>query len=188
MKKLIVAAVIAVTAVVTQAATVSWTLTGVQKGGENVSGTMYFLTDTDISRSSILALAGGGATAMKEALAAEGTHAFKWTVSDGTGTMTNTDAKRPSNADLGLSDTTGYNFYAVIFDTDEITEASNFFVTALKSASTMSGTSNKVVGLGAQTTASNAKGAWNAVAAPEPTSGLLLLLGMAGLALRRRRS
>ena len=30
--------------------------------------------------------------------------------------------------------------------------------------------------------------AWSTAAVPEPTSGLLMLLGMAGLALRRRRA
>jgi hypothetical protein len=39
-----------------------------------------------------------------------------------------------------------------------------------------------------QATSSKAEGAWQAVAVPEPTSGLLMLVGLAGLALRRRRS
>ena len=36
--------------------------------------------------------------------------------------------------------------------------------------------------------ATSAANGWAAVAVPEPTSGLLMLLGMAGLALRRRRA
>ena len=42
------------------------------------------------------------------------------------------------------------------------------------------------IAFGSQKTASQASGGWAAV--PEPTSGLLMLLGIAGLALKRKRA
>ena len=49
-------------------------------------------------------------------------------------------------------------------------------------------TSTQSIAFGNMSTASQASGAWTTAAVPEPTSGLLMLLGMAGLALRRRRA
>ena len=43
-------------------------------------------------------------------------------------------------------------------------------------------------GVGKLDSAVAAAGAWTTAAVPEPTSGLLMLLGIAGLALRRRRA
>lgn len=43
-------------------------------------------------------------------------------------------------------------------------------------------------GAGALDSATAAAGAWTTASVPEPTSGLLMLLGIAGLALRRRRA
>ena len=69
--------------------------------------------------------------------------------------------------------------------------ASNYYIVnggATKSVSFTSSTGAKNLAFGSQATATQAAGAWTATAVPEPTSGLLMLLGMAGLALRRRRA
>ena len=81
--------------------------------------------------------------------------------------------------------------FAVIFDAADAASASNYYLVnagATKSVSFTSSTGAKNLAFGSQATATQAAGAWTAVAVPEPTSGLLMLLGMAGLALRRRRA
>lgn len=98
------------------------------------------------------------------------------TVSSGTISNTTTEFDVTAVAD------TSYDFYFVItttYDSKEVT-----FTSATKAVKALDvGTAN--IAFGNMTTQTQASGAWAAV--PEPTSGLLMLLGMAGLALRRKR-
>lgn len=88
-----------------------------------------------------------------------------------------------------ISDLTGTSasIFTVIFDTqaagDTIDTAQNYIMSEVVTANTYSGTD-------APTTASfdAAFGESKYQAIPEPTSGLLLLLGVAGLALKRKRA
>ena len=68
-----------------------------------------------------------------------------------------------------------YTFYYTMEDA-----AGNVFTSGTKNGKAMA-TSTPVLGF-------SSTGSWTAAAIPEPTSGLLMLLGMAGLALRRRRA
>ena len=72
---------------------------------------------------------------------------------------------------------TYYDFYFVIEDSGKSFTSSTKNVLAQESATAS-------IGFGNMATATQTSGNWAAV--PEPTSGLLMLLGMAGLALRRR--
>ena len=91
------------------------------------------------------------------------------------------------NTTLGLADGKDYSVYLMIFDTAAVTDSSKFFVTEAKDLSTYSGADDLAqVKWGSQAGATS----WASVsgsAVPEPTSGLLMLVGLAGLALRRGR-
>ena len=195
MKKLMFMLAAVATAVAAQAATVSWTISGVtEKGTALTQGHVYmFFADSAASAASEIAaitgLAGKGATAVTAGLSGSVWDDTKKATAAGNFSMGKSAAlggyTLPSNADLGLSGETTYYAYAVIFDTETITDASNFIVTSATSAATKGDGSSLTTNfnLGSQASAT-----WNATAAPEPTSGLLMLVGLAGLALRRRRA
>ena len=79
--------------------------------------------------------------------------------------------------------------FAVVVDSTDLASAENYFLAsggAEKTATFTSATGTKVLAWGDQTSYTQGAGKWTATTVPEPTSGLLLLLGMAGLALRRK--
>ncbi len=189
MKKLIVMLSIAVAAFMSHAAAVYWTCSNVYAGNtsDTVTGVAYFLTTDMLAYADAQALQGKGASAITAALGS----AYSYQGSAGAFGKATTDAV--SNATLGLSDATTYTAYLMIFDTASITDSSNFYLTDTKSLTTMSGTSTASVKFGSQKTNSQASGSWSSASGggadgPEPTSGLLLLVGAGILGLRRKRA
>ncbi len=183
MKKLMIALAAIAMAIGVQAASVKWTATNVYAGNstDKVGGVAYFLTTDMASTDSWANLK--TASEFQTALAGK----YSWTPSTA-GTYSITSAGAVPNATLGLEDGTAYTAYLLIFDTATITDESKYYITNTKEFSTYNGTSTASIAFGTQANASQAAGGWATVAVPEPTSGLLMLLGMAGLALRRRRA
>ena len=181
MKKLMFILAAAVATVTVQAASVSWTCTNVKDGdGNAINGIAYFVNAATLSQSDAAAFtkASDWTTALSGAYSYTPTTAGKYT-----------SAAAVDNATLGLSDGTASQAYLVIFDTATITDASHYYMTEVKSFDTYGGTMTQSVKWGSQSTASQAAGAWTSVSpVPEPTSGLLMLVGLAGLALRRKRA
>ena len=184
MKKIMIAAAFACVAVVAQAASVSWSCTNVYAGNAETkaNGVAYLMLESDMTAANFKALAGKGATAINGAL---GDALYSYTPSEA-GKYTQSAVY---NATLGLQDGKEYgNAYLVIFDTATVTDTSKFYVTNTKSLSTLEGDNTYALNFLSQATNSKKAEGWAAAAAPEPTSGILLLLGMAGLALKRKRA
>ena len=183
MKKIIVGVVAMAAAVAAQAASVSWTCTNVYKDADNKSSGIAYLVTTD-QCADFSALAGKGAADMLAALGSS----YSWTP-----TTAGTYSASAENAALGMSDSSSYQAYIVVFDTATVTDDSKFYVTTTKAVETYTGDNTAKVAFGSQATPSKASGAWASVGGggeqvPEPTSGLLLLVGLAGLALRRKQA
>ena len=187
MKKLMFMLAAAVAVVSAQAASVNWTCTNVKDGtGSAISGVAYFIDAATLSQSEFKALS--GASAFNTALS--GMYSYTPTdVGNAAGKYTVDAAHAVDNATLGLSDASSYSVYLAVFDTATITDSSKYYLTDVKDLTTYSGTSSASLKFGSQSTASQAAGAWGSVqGVPEPTSGLLMLIGLAGLALRRKRA
>lgn len=184
MKKLIVMLSIAGAAFMSHAASVYWTCTNVYAGNETdtVSGIAYFLTTDMLAYEDAQALQGKGASAITAALGS----AYSYQGSAGAFGKATADAV--ANSALGLSDSATYTAYLMIFDTATVTDDSKFYLTQTKSLGTLSGTETASVKFGTQKTNSQSSANWaSAKDVPEPTGALLLLVGGAMLALRRKQ-
>jgi len=189
MKKLVFMLAAATMVATTQAASVKWTCTNVKENNAGVSGVAYFVNAATLSQASLSSFT--SASDFSSALSGM----YSWTPTTA-GNYGNTVA----NADLGLTDaTTGYSAYLLIFDTATITDASKYYTTMVKEFATYGGTDTASLAWGGQGGRISSVG-WTDVKAtdpeppeppidsPEPTSGLLMLIGAAGLALRRKRA
>ena len=179
MKKLIIAAAIVCAAALSQAATASWntgalqtvdadgkwTTTALYGSGAKITAMAYLYADQACTE--LLASGAGGAIGPTSAVSGK-------FYSSGTTQAT-------------LSNSTTYYVKLVMSGDFGNGDTQEFLVTDAF-AYTLPDKGNGSVSfttLGAIDTSSS-KAQWSAV--PEPTSGLLLLLGVAGLALRRRRA
>lgn len=179
MKKLMFMLAAAVAVVSAQAASVKWTCTNVYapNGTDKMKGIAYFVNASTLSQDSLASL--NGASAFTEALSGM----YSWTP-----TTAGNYGATATNAELGFADSSDYTGYLLIFDTATITDESKYYTTSVKPVATYAGTETASVSFMSQATPSRAEGAWTSVNVPEPTSGLLMLIGLAGLALRRKRA
>lgn len=191
MKKLVIALAVAVCAVVANAAAFNWTSSGFGAAAKTINsktGSALYSATTPYT----LYLFDAGVTSQDVLLA--GLRADK-TITDFAAVKTQTLA---SNSQVTATEFSygaagnEYNFYMAIVNGDDVFLSASAAASGQQADTTnvsfsgLGTATKKVFADSTATFAANGAGWYQTV--PEPTSGLLMLLGMAGLALRRRRA
>ena len=187
MKKLVIVATVAFAALCTQAAQFKWSALQVKDGynsgtegytAANLSGvTAYLIISSELSQSDFIAGAKDKTyTSANISSVAASSKALA------RGNIASTTFDYATAVATGSKETA----YFVVFNSD-----GSAFYTSAEAQATVIETGSGTFSFGNQASGSatlgtGSAGSWTAV--PEPTSGLLMLLGMAGLALRRRRA
>ena len=180
MKKLMILAAALVATAAANAAAVSWNSgTILLPSGANakatVSASLFIVSESVYNTYAAYT----DATKLSDDIYA----AYKDTTPTATKTSTTKSLANISYGDYSAGD----SVYAVLLYTTTENETAywmgNYGTVTLESAQNVSvaNLANALGGTGSAT-------AWSSAAVPEPTSGLLLLLGMAGLALKRKRA
>ena len=191
MKKLMIALAAVVAATASQAASVDWSINQrswtLNDGSTAPQGTTVYLIDGSTALKTIVAAINGTTGAFNDAQT--------WVFGSA-----NTDNSRGRISENTITTDkliqgSDYNFSVLIIDTT-VENSPRYMVSATAAQTAYLKGSDEAMGvtftaslLGANALTYDATSAANGWAAvPEPTSGLLMLLGMAGLALRRRRA
>ena len=178
MKKLLVAIVVVTMARVLNAASVTWTLAAVQKpdGSGAAANYLAMVFSGDSSQSSVISAIMARNSSGLVALAND------WNQT----TQTTSAGLLRSSGNGNYSAGEAFSAFIVIFDASTVLDANHFFVSQTKSGKIAANGANATLAFGTYAQNVTAGSAWQAI--PEPTSGLMILLGMAGLALRRKQA
>ena len=178
MKKLLALTAAVMIAAVSQAAAVGWTLAGATAYAGGAYDVFVIGLNGVTSASQIAELVAAGTSVSDYAFYEGGTVAANGSASVGVAATTKSITYSGSGTD-------SYSAFAVLW-TDDGKEAS---YTSTASISMANDSQSKTFMFGNQSGNLSAnKFTVSSEAVPEPTSGLLMLLGMAGLALRRKRA
>ena len=184
MKKLMIVLAAVAVAAVAQAASIDWSISNsawkLSDDSNAASGTTVYLINGKTSLDVIAAAVADSTVSTS----------LDWVYGSAATDNTRGRVSLTTTTSDSLTRGTDYDFSILVIDTTVADDPKYMVSKTSTQTAYLNGTDEALgVTFAASSFGANAlTGGWTSASVPEPTSGLLMLLGMAGLALRRRRA